>query len=439
MNSVSSYMKDRIPAPFFSLLQETGELAERRQVRVYAVGGFVRDLLLGIPNLDVDLVVEGDGIRFAKALARRYQARVTTHDRFGTATVTLADGQTLDVATARTESYEAPGALPTVQRSSIKEDLRRRDFTINTLAIRLNADHLGDLVDLHGGLRDLQNKTIRVLHGLSFIDDPTRVFRAIRFEQRLGFQLDQDTVVLMTEAVKMKLLRRLSPSRLSAELHHVLSERAPGKTLAGLAGYNVLPFIHPGLKWSPGLARLMKAVENAVEWHAKFSFGPLASPWVVYGMALLDALPQPAVQETLARFTFPRHETQAILWWANTQVRPYKDARLLKALDRTVKPSETFRTLRNLPDETLVFLMAKIRSKRAKQKIVDMFTTYRRMKPILNGTDLKTMGLKPGPLYNRILDRLLDARLDGTVETETDERRLVRQMAKQGYGTSDLL
>lgn len=426
-------MKDRVPAPFFSLLQETGELAKQRRVRVYAVGGFIRDLLLGIPNLDVDLVVEGDGIRFAKALARRYQARVTTHDRFGTATVTLADGQTIDVATARTESYEAPGALPTVQRSSIKADLRRRDFTINTMAIRLNADHLGDLVDLHGGLRDLQNKTIRVLHGLSFIDDPTRVFRAIRFEQRLGFQLDQDAVVLMMEAVKMGLVHRLSPSRLSAELLHVFSEREPVSTLARLADFNLLQFIHPQLKWTSGLARLLKAVEKAVAWHAGLSPGPLASPWVVYGMALMDQLPQPAVQETLARFTFPRRETQAMLWTSQESIP------LLRTLDRTVKPSETFRTLRNLPDETLLFLMAKTRSKRAKQKIVAMFTTYRRMNPVLNGTDLKTMGLKPGPLYNRILDRLLDARLDGTVETETDERRLVHQLANQGYGTSDLL
>ena len=432
-------MKAQLPTPLFSLLQRIGELAERRHVRVYAVGGFVRDLLLGIPNLDLDLVVEGDGIRFAKALAQRYRARLTTHDRFGTATVTLADGQTLDVATARTESYEAPGALPTVRRSSIKEDLRRRDFTINTLAIRLDTDHFGKLVDLHGGLRDLQNKTIRVLHGLSFIDDPTRVFRAIRFEQRLGFQLDQDTAVLMKEAVNMKICHLLSPSRLSVELLHVFSEREPVKTLARLADFNLLQFIHPRLKWTSGLARLLKAVDKAVAWHAQLSLGRLTSPWVVYGMALMDQLPQPAVQETLARLTFPRHETQAMLWWANTQVRPYEDARLLKALDRTVKPSETFRALRNLPEETLIFLMAKTRSKGAKQKIVDMFTTYRRVKPILNGTDLKTMGLEPRPLYNRILDLLLDARLDGTVETETDERRLVHQLAAQGYGTSDLL
>ena len=238
MDSVYSFMKDRLSAPLLSLLQKTGQLAERRHVRVYAVGGFVRDLLLGIPSLDLDLVVEGNGIRFAKAFAQRYKARVTIHERFGTAAVTFTDGHTFDLATARTESYDSPAALPTVQRSSIKQDVSRRDFTINTLAIRLNAPRFGELMDLHGGRRDLQNKTIRVLHGLSFIDDPTRIFRAIRFEQRLGFQLDRNTAILMKEAVKMGFLHRLSPSRLSAELLHVLSERETGKTLARLADFN---------------------------------------------------------------------------------------------------------------------------------------------------------------------------------------------------------
>lgn len=425
MDSVYSSMQSRLSSPLVSLLQRTGELAEGRHVRVYAVGGFVRDLLLGIPNLDLDLVVEGNGIRFAQALAQRYQARITTHGRFGTATVTFADGHRFDMATARTESYASPAALPTVQGSSLKEDLRRRDFTINTLAIRLNAPHFGELVDHHDSRRDLKDKTIRVLHGLSFIDDPTRVFRAIRFEQRLGFQLDRDTAILLTEAVKMRLLHRLSPARLSAELLHVLSEREPGQTLARLAGYNVLQFIHPRLKWSPGLARLLKAVEKVVKWHAGFSLGPIAFPWVVYAMALLDPLPYPAVQETLVRLTFPRRQTQSLLWVSQ------ESARLLRTLDWTVQPSETFRALCNLPDETLVFLMAKTRSKRAKQKIADVFTTYRKVSPILNGNDLKTMGLKPGPLYNRILDRLLDARLDGTVETAADERRLARRMGKR--------
>ena len=425
-----SFMKDRLSVPLFSILQQTGELAERRHVRVYAVGGFVRDLLLGIPNVDLDLVVEGDGIRFAKAVARRYRARVIAHERFGTAVVTFADGHTFDVATARTESYDSPATLPTVRPSSLREDLRRRDFTINTLAIRLNASRFGELVDIHGGRRDLQDKTIRVLHGLSFIDDPTRVFRAIRFEQRLGFQLDRNTAVLMKEAVQMGFVRRLSPSRLSAELLHVLSEREPVKALARLADFHLLQCIHPRLKWSSGLAQLLNAVEQAIAWHAGLSLGRLTSPWVVYGMALLDLLPQTAIQETLARLTFPRRQTQSLLWWANTQVRPYKGPRLVRTLDRSVNPSDTFRALSHLSDETLVFLRAKARSARAKQHISDMFTVYRRVRSILTGNDLKAMGLKPGPSYNKILNRLLDARLNGAVETEADERHLIRRLVK---------
>ena len=387
MDYVCSLMQDRVPAPLFSFLQKTGELAERRRVRVYAAGGFVRDLLLGVPNLDVDLVVEGDGIRFARAIAQQYKARVVTHKRFGTATVTFADGHRFDVATARTESYDSPAALPTVQRSSLTQDVRRRDFTINTLAIRLNASRFGELVDLHGGLRDLQDQTIRVLHGLSFIDDPTRVFRALRFEQRLGFHLDPDTAVLMQEAVNVKIFHRLSPSRLSTELLHVLSEREPVKTLARLADFNLLQFIHPRLKWSPGLTRLLHAAEQAVAWHAGLSLGRLTSPWVVYAMALLDPLPQPAVQDTLGRLTFPRRQARSLLWVS------HEGARLLQALDRTVTPSDTFRALCHLPDETLVFLMAKTRSKRGQQHISDQFTTYRRVRPSLRGTDLKAMGL----------------------------------------------
>ena len=425
-------MKERLPGYLLSLLQGVGETADRQRVSVYVVGGIVRDLLLDAPNpegrsgtrFEVDLVVESDGIRFAKALAQRDKARVAIHERFGTATVAFADGHTFDVATARTESYDSPAVLPTVRPSSLREDLCRRDFTINALAIRLNASRFGEVVDCHDGRRDLQDKTIRVLHGLSFIDDPTRVFRAIRYEQRLGFQLDRNTAVLMTEAVKMGLVHRLSPSRLSAELLHVLSEREPVNILARLADFNLLQFIHPRLKWSPGLARLLNAAEKAVEWYARLSLGRLTSPWVVYGMALLDHLPQPAVQETLARLTFPRRQAQTLLWVAQ------EGARLLRTLDRTDKPSDTFRTLRNLPDETLIFLMAKTRSERAKQNISDQFTTYRRVRPVLRGNDLKAMGLEPGPLFNRILDRLLDARLDGTVETEADERRMVRRMVR---------
>ena len=424
-------MKDRLPAPLVSLLHEAGELAEQHRVRVYAVGGFVRDLLLGVTNLDVDLVVEGNGIAFARTFARKRQARVTVHERFGTAVVTLEDGFKFDVATARTEYYDSPAALPTVKQGSIKEDLARRDFTINTLAISLNAPRFGEVVDDNGGRRDLQNKSIRVLHPLSFIEDPTRVFRAVRFEQRLGFRLDAETATLMKEEATRDAIQRLSPARLSKEMILVLSERQPRTVLARLADFDLLRCIHPELKWSPQLARLLKDVEETLTWHDRLARDRLIRQWVVYHLALMDSLPTPAVQETLSRFTFPRGQTRRTLWV--TQEGP----RLLRTLNQRTTPSEVFRLLRDLPDETLLFFMAKIQSESEQQKIAALFTTPEGATPVLKGNDLKAMGLKPGPVYQRVLDRLLDARLDGEVTTEADEREFIARL-RSSASSADL-
>ena len=378
-------MKDRVPAPLFSLLREAGELADRHRVRVCAVGGFVRDLLLGVTNLDVDLVVEGNGIAFARTLARQRHARVTVHERFGTAVVTSEDGFNVDVATARTESYDAPAALPTVKPASIREDLSRRDLTINTLAISLNAPRFGDITDDYGGRRDLRNKSIRVLHPLSFIEDPTRVFRAVRFEQRLGFRLDGETETLMREAASLYLVQRLSPARLSKELILSLSERQPRTILARLADFDLLRCIYPKLKWSPGLAKLMNDVEETLTWHDRLAMDRPVRQWAVYVLALMDSLPPPAAQEALSRFPFPRRQTGQTLWV--TQER----SRLLRDLNRRTRPSEVFRLLGALPDETLLFLMAKVPSQSGKRKIANLFTAAGRTTPTLNGKDLKAM------------------------------------------------
>ncbi len=422
-------MKARLPARLFVLLQHAGTLAEQQRVSVYAVGGFVRDFLLAAPTFDVDLVVEGRGIRFATAFARRHQARLTTHERFGTATVTFADGRKLDIATARTESYAHPAALPTVTPSSIEHDLGRRDFTINTMAIRLDPPRFGELVDGCGGQRDLRDHTIRVLHDRSFIDDPTRVFRAIRFEQRLHFRLSRDTALLMRAAVQRRLVDRLSPSRLSDAVIHMFSERQPGNVLARLADFNLLHCIHPQLTWSPGRARLLKRTEHVLVRHTRLNPGRPIQSWVVFCMALMDTLPRPAVEAALARFTFPRRQTRSMLRVT------HEGHALLQALrqqPRTGPPrtGRTGRALRNLPDEMLVFLMAKTRSAIGTRTLTALLAASRHATPVLTGKDLKAMGLKPGPLYSKILDRLWDERLHGTVTTEADERRLVGQLVK---------
>ncbi len=413
-----------LPKRLVQLLKLAGQCAEQSGVSVFAVGGFVRDLLLGRSNLDVDLVVEGDGIAFARSMAREAGATVKAHERFGTAILLAPDGLKLDVATARTEYYEYPTALPTVERSSLKKDLYRRDFTINALAIWLNTPQFGDLIDFYGGQRDLNEKTIRALHSLSFVEDPTRVFRAIRFEQRFGFRLGKETLALIKGAEKMELFHRLSSARLFQELVLILSEEEPRKAIARLAELRLLRFIHPGLAKAPQLTPVLKAVEDSLGWYKLLYLDRPVDAWVVYLMALVDCLPRKAIGETLRRLRVPQREAEKV------RAGRFESQRLLRQLQKRAapRPAEVYRLLEGQSDETLLFLMAKAKSESVKRHISAFLTVYQKVKPSLTGSDLKSMGLKPGPLYKRLLNRLLDARLNGEVRTEADERKLVTQL-----------
>lgn len=423
--NVRNLLRSRLPHRLVSLLEEAGQLADRSEVSLFVVGGCVRDLLVGIENFDLDLVVEGDGIAFARKLGEALHARVKTHERFGTAILVLPDGFKLDVATARTEYYEYPTALPTVERGSIKKDLYRRDFTINALAVRLNGKGFGDVLDFYGGQRDLNDKVVRVLHGLSFVEDPTRVFRAIRFETRFGFHLGKDTAALIAGAVKMNLFHRLSGHRLLEELKLLLGERKPKQSIKRLGEVGLLRFIHPKLSWSDRLQTMLEAIEQAVDWYQLLYLDRKMDVWLVYMMGLLEMLPERAVTDVLKRFPF-----------SESEARTLKAARVgcHKALRRIgrrppLNPAETYRLLSGLSDETLLGLMAKSKGDLVKRQVSAFMTTYQHVKPILTGADLKAMGLKPGPKFTQILDRLLDARLNGEVKTEAEEREIVRRMA----------
>jgi tRNA nucleotidyltransferase (CCA-adding enzyme) len=418
-------LRSRLPHRLATLLEEAGQLADRLGLGLFAVGGCVRDLLLGIENLDLDLVVEGDGIAFARKLGEMTQARVKVHERFGTAIVLLPDGFKLDVATARTEYYEYPTALPTVEQSSIKKDLYRRDFTMNALAICLNGNRFGEVLDFYGGQRDLNEKVVRVLHGLSFVEDPTRVFRAIRFETRFGFHLGRDTAALIEGAVKMNLFHRLSGHRLLEELKLLLGERQPRQALKRLAEFNLFQFIHPKLAWSDRLQTLLEAIEQVVDWYRLLYLDRKMEVWLVYMMGLLEVLPERATTEVLKRFPFSELEA------SNLKAARAGYQGVLRRLGKQppLKPAETYRLLSRLSEETLLGLMAKCKAESAKRQVSAFLTTYRNVKPMLTGNDLKAMGLKPGPHFKRILDRLLDARLNGEVKTETEERELARRLA----------
>ena len=425
---VGGLLQDRLPERIFLLLQQTGALADRLDISIYVVGGFVRDLLLDRRNLDVDLVVEGDGLAFARALADELGARVKVHERFGTAVVLLPDGFKLDVATARTEYYEYPTALPTVEQSSIKKDLYRRDFTINTLAVRLNGRVFGELIDFYGGQRDLKEGIIRVLHSLSLIEDPTRVFRAIRFEHRFGFSLGKETLALIKGAVKMELFHRLSGHRLIEELRLLFSERRPRAAVARLAELGLLRFIHPKLTWSGRLDQLLQGVEEAMDWYKLLFLDRPMDPWLPYLMALMEVLPDRAVVETLKRFPFSETESER-LRAARFRIRPA--VRLLSKRPAP-RPADTFRALAGWEDEPLVYLMGMSKSESIKRQVSAFLTIYRQVRPSLTGEDLKAMGLKPGPQYKRILSQLVDGRLNGDITSDAEEREMAVRLAKRG-------
>ncbi|MCE5334800.1 MAG: CBS domain-containing protein, partial [Desulfobacteraceae bacterium] len=254
--NIQSVIAEQLPKNIIQDLKEFGKLAEGLAFRAYAVGGFVRDLLLRRQNFDIDIVVEGDAIEFAKAFAEQHRIKCRLHRKFNTAMLVFPDGRTIDVASARFEYYQHPAALPIVEFSSLKMDLYRRDFTINTLALALNPDEFGHLIDFFSGQRDIKERIVRVLHNLSFVEDPTRVLRAIRFEQRFGFKIGKQTSALIRNAVRMGLLQKVGAHRFYHELRLIFEEEDPVPALRRMEDFGVMPAFASGMHFDRKMEEL---------------------------------------------------------------------------------------------------------------------------------------------------------------------------------------
>ncbi len=286
---VVKLMEEIIPKAIQRLLREFGKIADILGKNAYAVGGFVRDLILRTQNLDIDIVVEGDGIEFATEFAKTHDCRINCHKKFRSAVIVFPDGFKIDVASARVEYYKHPAALPQIEVSSIKLDMYRRDFTINTLALKLNQKGYGELIDFFGGYKDIKAGMIRVLHNLSFVEDPTRVFRAVRFEQRFGFSIDKPTLNLIKNAAKLNLFNKLSGKRLLTELQFMFEEAKPIDCLGRLDELNLFGFIHKKIefqKCKPALVRL----KDVFSWFDLMFLEEKYEKWLVYFIALIEAL-----------------------------------------------------------------------------------------------------------------------------------------------------
>ncbi len=408
--NIAESIKAQLTADLLELVALGGRLAAERGQNLYLVGGVVRDALLGKPNLDVDLVLEGNAPALARQLGKRGNWRVTIHRRFGTATL-RRDNLNVDIVSARSETYAHPGALPTVATGNIEDDLFRRDFSINAMAVRLDPERFGELVDPHGGRRDVDRGIVRVLHDESFRDDATRIWRALRYEQRLGFRLHPDTEVLLLRDVGM--MATISGDRLRNELERTLEERKPERTLYRLGQVGALEQLAPGLDGNGWLAERFELARQA---------SPDRRPDdVVYYALMVWRLKLDAVARLIHRLNFGAAIARVL-----RDIPGVREA-VQSLEERKRLPSEISRLLENHQLTSVFVASLSTDSMTAWQQIDLYLSTLRFVVPSLNGDDLKQMGVPPGRRLGTMLRALRAARLDGTVSKREDEVDLVRR------------
>lgn len=416
----------RLPKGLQDLIHLTSGTAADNGFKAFLVGGFVRDLILGVKNLDLDIVVEGDGIKFAEEFASRLKAKLIRHRRFGTATVELTHNLKIDIATARVESYAEPACLPSVVSGSIKDDLKRRDFSINAMAISINRKDYGELIDFFEGRVGLSKKKIRVLHSLSFIDDPTRILRAIRFEKRFGFSMEKGTLLLLKDACRRKMLERVQPHRLRDELILMLKEENPLKQIKRTKELVGFGFVNPDLYVTVDTYRLLLSIQCQINWFKKVYPGRRQlEKWLIYFLGLIDSLDTANIKAICKSFAFRKGDEKRILSFKKI------NGRFIQRLNRdNVKPSEIFGLLEDLSYEVIIAIKAKHKDRRLQRNIEDFLEIYNGMRLYISGDDLRRLGLPPSSYYKKIFAKVLKAKLNGLVETREEELSLIKKLAK---------
>ncbi|MDD5774230.1 MAG: CBS domain-containing protein [bacterium] len=426
LRSLLPTINNKLPLLMKELLMDIGKQGKKYGFPVYAVGGFVRDLILSRKNYDLDIVVEGNGIKFARLLAKELKGKVVEHKKFQTAIITFKNKMKIDVATARTEFYEHPAALPSVEKSFIKYDLYRRDFSLNSLAINLDPDNFAKLLDYFGGRTDIKRGIIRVLYNLSFVDDPTRILRAVRFEQRYNFKIDRQTEYLLKNALKLGMLDKTAPERLREELILILSEDDPLKAFVRMEALGILSWIHHGLKINLRVRNTMKEINEVLSWFKLSFFKDYVTVWIIYLLSLVDQLDVTEIESLIKKFKFSKVES-GIIRQVKIDLPPVYDE--LKS-EQVMSPSEIYNLLFPLSLEALLYLMAGTRNVLVKKRVAVFLTGYRNEKLQVTGKDLIRLGLKPSPLFKEVLYKIFSARLNGEVKTKKEELELAKKIIK---------
>jgi tRNA nucleotidyltransferase (CCA-adding enzyme) len=399
------------------LFKRAGALAESLGYNLYIVGGFVRDLLLSQTNLDLDLVVEGDGIEFARRLNKELRGELDIYHEFGTAVLTLEDGLKLDIATTRVEYYSGIASLPEVELGCIQQDLFRRDFSINALAIQLNGHSFGQLVDYFNGREDLERGIIRLLHNFSLYDDPTRIFRGLRFASRYGFKFEPRTKELIKQAVNLDVIEKLSSNRLFTKLQLGLQDKYPIKFINLLKEENILIYISKDIIWDEDKEELATKVAEVLEWLKTLNLSFKFDEWVLYLMVLIWGMNHKQVKEFNQKFNLNKNLSYRLFFTLELD-------NLISNLKGTQDNSEIYYLLEGCAIEDLLLLL--IKDFTLKDKVKLYLEELRWIDIKVSGEDIIEFGYKPGPFFQDALKAVKKAKLDGKIENHKEEQDYLR-------------
>jgi len=412
--NLDKQISKQLPAELVSFMAQAGEIADKLGQKVYLVGGVVRDLLLKRPNQDLDLVAEGDAIKLAEALAKLRNGEVIAHSRFNTAKIRW-DKWNVDIATTRAEIYEKPGALPTVKcGGDIEGDLIRRDFTINAMAVDLDPQHYGEIIDLFKGGEDLEKGLIRILHDDSFKDDATRIWRAVRYEQRLEFRIEPHTLDLLKQDIAY--LDSISGDRIRHELELCLEEEYPEKVLLRANKLGLLGRICASLKADEWAAKNISRSRGIMQ--------PYCPPEDLYLAFLVYRMTPADLEDLVTYLKFPRALTRVLRDTLNLRDK-------VQELGATeLPPSSIYRLLHSYNLTAVLANLLAADSQSVKKRIENYLNHMRSVKPALSGDEITELGFKSGPRIKELLELLMEARLDGKVSTRDEEIEMMEKLSK---------
>ncbi len=425
--NISFLMERNLPKRINSFLGDIGRLASEIGIGAYAVGGLPRDLLLGRRSFDIDVVVESDGVDFARKFVSKHGGSFKPFDRFGTAILSFRDGLKADVATARRERYPNPGSLPEVEPGDIWWDLYRRDFTINSLAVFVNPDRYGELLDFFGGREDIELKAIRVLHDLSFIDDPTRILRGVRFEGRYGFRMDRKTLRLLKSALATGSLDTVSTERIRGELKLILEEDFPLRSVRKLEKLGILQALHPEWKLTQRAVVAFRGAFRALKLLKDVRPDLRVRGWMIYLVLLLDGLDRDEKAGLSEKLKFQKIAKDRIF-----EIDSLK-AKLIEGLSMPGRMhlGRIYAVLGEISPEAAISLLALSEKAVIRKRIWRYILNIGKFKLEISGEDLMAIGVPPGPILGEILDQILCHKLGWRIFSREKELACARKLWKK--------